>query len=170
MELCAEDIKKIVEGRIQLDSDNPYGIISQIRYQLLPDIRLLQRDGLIKWHSFLIHSRKQLKSYNGEDESDQLHVRMCPSNGVSVKDIRDKVVNIIDIMNAPVKNISGMSGDVFDGRWHKAWEMVGMSSEWALGLVESNPRLSVRDILQNIHYITNAFGIDECEYMGLIKF
>lgn len=143
-----------------------------MKYVFAPEIRKLQSKKRIDWFCFLIHEWDNLGRVGYDCAQLYIHIRLrAPDNKKLLKELPDifqdpTLRHVKDILGVRVNEIEGAD-------WDKAWELLGIQSEYALSLIEMHTKdLSNEEIVQYLHYTTNSLNVQGCMYLpnGAIKF
>jgi hypothetical protein len=163
MELPNRDL--IVDTFIPIRDLNLDAYISQLRSELIPEIRKLLSEGKIIWYGFLIHDQKNLGGrVPSMDQNLYIHIRLSlPENA----DINQFIHQLPSHFQQPIQSslslIGGIDPSVLnDQNWLYAWKVHGEASEWILRMVESHTHdanVPIQHIIQFMHYITNPLMI-----------
>jgi hypothetical protein len=146
--------------------------ISQLRSEVIPEIRRLEREGKIIWYGLLIHNQKHLSGrVPATDQNKYIHIRLGLPEGT---DVNKFIHGLPSHFQKPIHTSLPAIGDIEssvlkDQNWLYAWKVHGESSEWVLKMVEShadNANIPIGQILQFMHYITNPLMMgNQCLYI-----
>lgn len=170
------NLNRIVETHVPISDSELTGYLTQLRQDILPYIRKLQSDGSFRWYSFLMHPASQLEGCDPKDKSLVIHLRFEPSSSLEVNEFMQLLPKHF---RAPKKvQLSGISGldgtKLSENDWAHAWEVLGETSDWVLGLLEAHKEVpSLQQIVQFLHFITNSLGIGHkciCYPAGFLPF
>ena len=154
------DLTRIVDTYIPINGKGDLNhYLDQLRREVLPSIRKLQRDEVLGWYSFLIHGPDMLDGRGPLDGRIYIHLRLEPKNGMDIKEFKGKLpTHFLNPKQVTLANISGLNPSVLrDNDWAYAWKLHGEASEWVLFLLESHKdqAIPLPQIIQFLHFITN---------------
>lgn len=155
----------IVDTFIRIRELDLNAYISQLRDELIPEIRTLQSEGKIIWYGFLIHDHKNLGGrVPSTDQNFYIHLRLGLPEGADVEQfILQLPPHFLQPRQDSLSPIGGIDPSILnDQNWVYAWKVHGEASEWILRMVESYGRdaiIPIQHIIQFLHYITNPFMI-----------
>ena len=161
----------IVETFICIRAHNADEYMSQLREELIPEIRKLQSEGKIIWYGFLIHENKNLGLC--------IHLRLSLPEGADVDQlIRQLPAHFQETRKSSLSAIGNIDASIMkDQNWVYAWKVHGEASEWILRMLEAhaqNAAIPIQQIIQFMHYITNPLMIGhKCRFIlpdGFISF
>jgi len=160
------------------DSDKLSSYLEILRTVVLPNIRKMQKEGRLRWFSFLIHGTGHLGGREPPDPDKLfIHIRLEPS---LEEDLSRFVKRLPKAFLKPrqwyYQGMSGIDKDILtEDDWTTAWRLLGEGSEWVLKLVESHTEcLTRKQALQFLHFLTNSllpfneFLVIEGEFVGRI--
>lgn len=157
MELPSEKLN--VDTFIKINDLSLGGYIAQLRKDLVPEIRKLEKSNDINWYCVLIHDQGHLGGRVPQnDQNLYIHIRLGLPEGSNIDEF---MKNLPPIFQQPIQNPIGPMGSfnasMFkDQDWRYAWKLLGEASEWVLDVVESYEGvIPVDQIIQLLHYITN---------------
>ena len=177
MELPNLDL--IVDTFIRIRNPNQDAYISQLREELLPEIRKLQKERGIIWYGFLIHDHGNLAGrVPSTDHSPYIHLRLGLPDG---SDIDAFIQRLPQHFQKPQKtslaDISGIDVSIMKNQsWAYAWKMHGEASEWVMRMLEAHAEdanIHIQQIIQFMHFLTNPFMIGGrclCLPTGFLQF
>lgn len=163
MELPNPDL--VVDTFIPIKDLNFDAYISQLRSDVIPEIRKMQSENKIVWYSFLIHDHKTLSGrVPTTDKNHYIHIRLGLPEGA---DINQFINQLPSHFQQPIQNpltpLHGIEPSALnDNNWIYAWKVHGEASEWVLKMVEShghNASIPIQHMIQFMHYITNPLMI-----------
>ena len=70
------DLTRIIEAHVPVV---PGQELDQLRNDVLPNVRELQRNQRLRWYSFLLHPAGQLAEHSPEQQGSVIHLRLEPS-------------------------------------------------------------------------------------------
>ena len=162
----------IVDTFIRIRDLNLNVYISQLRAELIPEIRKLQSEGKIIWYGFLIHDQKNLGGrVPSTDQNFYIHLRLSLPEGADIDQfIRQLPSHFQQPIESSLSPIGGINASILnDQNWVYAWKVHGEASEWILRMVESHSQdaiIPIEHIIQFMHYITNPLTIGhECLFI-----
>jgi len=163
MELPNRDL--IVDTFIRIRDLNLDAYISQLRSELIPEIRQLQSEGKIIWYGFLIHDHTNLGGrVPSTDQNPYIHIRLSLPEGADIDQfIHQLPSHFQQPTQSSLSPIGGIEASILnDQNWLYAWKVHGEASEWILRMVESHAHqanIPIQHIIQFMHYITNPLTI-----------
>jgi hypothetical protein len=155
-------LDRIVDTYIPITSLDPSAYLQQLRSQVLPEIRNLERTGAIRWYGFLIHRARHLGGREPMDGRHFIHLRLEPASSLELDAfIRTLPSHFLNPMVTPVSSITGLDGSILAGAdWAQAWKIHGECSSWILSLLEGHSgNIPVKQIVQFLHFITNPLDL-----------
>lgn len=171
------NLTRIVDTYIPISQENLDGYIDQLRREVVPSIRKLQSDGLLRWYSFLIHGADILEGREPMDTKTYIHLRLEPENGMDIKEFITKLPSHFrNPKPTNLANIGGLDSSVLrDKDWAYAWKLHGEASEWVLSLLETHGDhpIPLQQIIQFLHFITNPLMLGHkclCIPAGFLSF
>lgn len=177
MELPNLDL--IVDTFIRIRDHNFDAYMSQLRAELIPEIRELQSEGKIIWYGFLIHDHKNLGGrVPSTDQNLYIHLRLSLPEGADVDQfIRQLPAHFQEPRKSSLSAIGGIDASIMkDQDWVYAWKVHGEASEWILRMLEAHAQdatIPIQHIIQFMHYITNPLMIGhKCLFIpgGFVSF
>jgi hypothetical protein len=156
-------LSRIVDTYIPITSSDLSAYLQQLRSQVLPEIRNLERTGAIRWYAFLIHPASQLGGREPMDGRLFIHLRLEPTSSLDPNSfIRALPPHFLNPTVTGLSSITGLDGSILTGAdWAQAWKIHGECSSWILNLIEGHAGdIPVKQIVQFLHFITNplTFG------------
>lgn len=155
---CVDTVMRIRDGSV-------VDYLNQLKLDIAPAIRSLEKEGAICWYSFLVHDRFSAGRLDLPDSFDGpiLHFRLSLHDNVD----RDQFIAGLPApfehpLPVTLGEIGGLDGLMLDEDWAAAWLVVGESSAWILKMLEAhsvNQSMSIQQALQFLHFITNGLGI-----------
>lgn len=162
----------VVDTYFPIKDMRPEAYLSQLRAELLPEIRKLEAERKIIWFGFLIHGARQLAGrVPPTDQTPYVHIRLGLPNGAAIDAfIRQLPNHFQQPQLLPVAAITGVDVSlVRDKNWAYAWKLHGEASDWVLRLIEAHDddaTISIQQVVQFLHFITNALAFGgQCLYM-----
>ena len=153
------NLTRIVDSYIPIDRVDFRAYLEQLRRKVVPSIRKLQNDDLLRWYSFLIHGPALLNNREPMDNKLYIHLRLEPKKGINITDFIKKLpTHFIKPKQVTLANIAGLDDSILrDKDWAYAWKLHGEASEWVLSLLESHgdQEISLKQIIQFLHFVTN---------------
>jgi hypothetical protein len=154
----------IVDTYIRIKDRNLQQYISQLRTELIPEIRKLEREEAIIWYAFLVHDYKELGGRVPPTDDWFIHLRLGLDKGA---DIEKFISELPKHFEKPIKkgysSVDGIDGNILKNKdWAYAWKVHGEASEWILRMIESHSddaEIHIRQIIQFMHFITNPLSI-----------
>jgi len=155
-------LSRIIDTYIPIRSLEISAYLEQLRSQVLPEIRNLERTGAIRWYAFLIHDASQLDGREPRDGRHFIHLRLEPASSLDPESFIGTLPS--HFLNPRVKKfgcITGLDGSILTGAdWAQAWKIHGECSSWILNLVEGHAGdIPVKQIVQFLHFITNPLTL-----------
>ena len=143
---------------------NLQSYFQQLRNEIAPAIRTLQRKNKIIWFCFLVHDHRSVgRPLPLETNAPFIHIRFGLPDGMGVDSFINELPSIFEHpIQKPLSEISGIDSNQLSGDWKEAWRLLGESSEWVLSFAEThsdNTDLSTDQVLQFLHFITNSLLI-----------
>ena len=170
------NLNRIIDTYIPITSLDTSAYLQQLRSQVLPEIRNLERTGAIRWYGFLIHNASQLGGREPMDGRYFIHLRLEPASSLDPDAfIRTLPSHFLNLIVTPVSSITGLDGSILTGAdWAQAWKIHGECSSWILNLIEGHAGdIPVKQIVQFLHFITNPLTLGHrCLFLpsGYISF
>jgi hypothetical protein len=157
------NLNRIIDTYIPITSLDLSAYLQQLRSQVLPEIRNLERTSAIRWYAFLIHDASQLGGREPMDGRPFIHLRLEPASSLDPKSfIRTLPSHFLNPIVTEYSSIAGLDGSILTGAdWAQAWKIHGECSSWILNLIEGHAGdIPVKQIVQFLHFITNplTFG------------
>lgn len=153
------DINRIVDTYVPIVSDERDAYIAQLRRDILPAIRSLQKAELLAWFAFLVHGARQLDGREPLDHRMYIHLRLQPAADIEMDAfIRKLPAHFLNPQPVTLGQMAGVDGSLLqDQDWAYAWKMLGEASQWVLSLIESHRQgpIPLQQIVQFMHFITN---------------
>jgi len=156
---------KIVDTLIQLKNYEFNSCINQLRDNVLPMIRIMQEEESLKWFCFLLHDQLQLSDrLLKNDENFYIHLKLCPSEGVSISDIENLLFPECEYTKVvELSRIAGIKKSILRNQdWLNAWWIIGEISELVLNIIEAhnpNKKIGSDQFMQFYHYATNMISL-----------
>ena len=163
------NLNRIIDTYIPITSLDTSAYLQQLRSQVLPEIRNLERTGAIRWYGFLIHPASQLGGREPEDGRLFIHLRLEPASSLDPDSfIRTLPPHFLNPTVTEVGSITGLDGSILAGTdWAQAWKIHGECSSLVLNLIEGHAGdITVEQIVQFLHFVTNplSFG-HKCRFV-----
>lgn len=157
-------LDRIVDTYIKIKDKSLNSYISQLRNELIPEIRKLEKVGTIIWYSFLVHDHSQLNGRVPPTDDLYIHIRLGLSNEIDIKEfIKGLPEHFENPENYLLDEMTGIDNLLLKNQdWAYAWKILGEASEWVLSTIESHSNdaeISIRHIIQFMHFISNSFFI-----------
>jgi hypothetical protein len=176
-DMDAPDLTRIVDTYIPIRHAEPNAYLDQLRRDVVPFIRGLQKDGLLRWFAFLIHGSDMLDGREPTSTALYVHLRFEPESGIGVTEfIRKLPQHFCKPIQKTLANIDGVELSVLRNEdWANAWKIHGEASEWVLCLLESHSKspIPLQQLVQFLHFITNPLMLGHrclCIPAGFLSF
>jgi hypothetical protein len=157
------NLSRIVETHVPALTSSRSDFLNQMRQEVLPHIRELQKKGHLRWFLFLLHPAKQLEGHDAADETTVIHLRLEPATELDVEEFIKLLPShfLNPKLVSPLKEIQGLDGSILrDANWAHGWKIAGEASEWVLYLLEGHEgEISLRQIVQFLHFFTNQLSL-----------
>jgi len=157
------NLSQIVDTYIPINSGNLDNYYNQLRQELIPYIRELQKRDLLNWFSFLIHGPKELNKREPIDNKLYIHIRLEPNNCIDINDfIKELPKHFLNPIQVTLSNIAEINSSLLQNKenWEYSWKILEISSEWVLSLIENHKNtISIKQITQFLHFITNPLHL-----------
>jgi len=142
---------------IQNEEFEKYG--EQLKSDLIPTIRKLQRENKINWFCFLKHACNTLT--DKLTSGDCIHVKLSLIENVNAEDIIKMLPSQFkEAYETKLEDISGIDiNHIKDKNWLNAWQMLGDASEFAISLLENHDNLTRLHLLNYLHFVSNPLGM-----------
>jgi len=163
------DLNRIVDTYIPINSGNLNNYYNQLRQELIPYIRELQKRDLFNWFSFLIHGPKELNKREPIDNKSYIHIRLEPKGCIDINDfIKELPKHFLNPTQVTLSNIYKLDSSFLqDKNWGYAWKLIGESSEWVLSLIEIHEKeIPEEQTIQFLHFITNPLYLGNTRQIG----
>ena len=149
------DLKRIVDTYIPITDDNFEKYITQLKTDLVPHIRKLQKDKIINWFCFLIHSCMSLS--DKETHESCIHIRLSPAKNITTDDlIRALPIHFKDPEKIQLDEVEKIViSDIKNNDWENVWKLNGDASEFAFSLLENYENLTKYNVIQSLHLVSN---------------
>lgn len=153
------NLTRIVDTYIPIRHAEFDAYLDQLRREVVPAIRELQKDGLLRWFSFLIHGSDMLDGREPTSTALYVHLRLEPESGIDVSEFITKLPrHFCKPIHKTFAEIGGLELSVLQNEdWAYAWKIHGEASEWVVCLLESHrdSAIPLRQLIQFLHFITN---------------
>ena len=175
----APNLDLVVDTFFQIKELRLDAYISQLRTELIPEIRKLEENEKIIWYSFLIHNHRNLDGrVPSTDDNLYIHLRLGLPDGANVEEFINELPGHFE--QPKRKTLSAISGvDVSiinENDWAYAWKALGEALEWILGFIEAHAPdadVHISQVIQFLHFFTNPLMIGHrCLYLssGFLRF
>jgi hypothetical protein len=171
------DLTRIVDTYVPIRHAELNAYLDQLRHEVVPSIRELQKDGLLRWFSFLIHGSDMLDGREPISTTLYVHLRLEPESGVGLAEFITKLPqHFCKPIKKTLADIGGLELSVLrDEDWAYAWKLHGEASEWVVCLLESHREspIPLRQLIQFLHFITNPLMLGNrclCIPAGFLPF
>jgi len=152
------DLTRIVDTYISISKD----YFNQLRSELIPPIRKLQKDELLNWFSFLIHPPEMLDKREPLDNKLYIHILLEPKNNIDINEfIKELPEHFLKPEQKTKSNIAGfICSFLQEDDWAYAWKLHGEASEYVLSIIENHKNsIPIEHIIQLLHFITNPLTV-----------
>ena len=127
------DVTRTIEAHVPFTGP----MLTQLRRDVLPHVRALQRAGRLRWRCFLLHEARCLKGHDPGDKGLVIHLRLEPAVDISPEEF---IAGLPEVFKEPkllpLENIGELDLTMLkDHAWANGWRMVGEASEWVLSLI-----------------------------------
>lgn len=156
------DLTRIVDTYVKIDASNIKVYLQQLKKEILPQIRAQQRDGKIRWFSFLLHGSRHLQGRESNEKAYFIHLRIEPSTEITTEEFAKQLpTHFKNPIPSKISEMSGVDRKTLEGDdWAQAWAILGEASEWILSMLERHKDIpSVQQIVQYLHFLTNPLMI-----------
>lgn len=167
-------LDRIIEAHVPIARTGYSGFVNQLRSDVLPSIRHLQAEGLLRWYCVLQHPKQQLLHPEVADADYVFHLRLEAAQGVELEEfisgLPSHFVGPVSCRLGPITG--GLSRDrLVRQSWAQAWGIVGASSEWLLCLLEAHAgEVPLEHVIQALHYALNpVFPKHEFAHVGTMQ-
>ena len=113
------NLSRIVDTYIPIAQRDLDAYLDQLRREVVPSIRKLQNDGLLRWYFFLIHGPDMLDDREPMDNRIYIHLRLEPKNRMDIKEFITKLpAHFLKPKQITLANIAGLDSSVLrDKDW-----------------------------------------------------
>ena len=172
------NLTRIVDTYIPIRQPNRDAYLDQLRQEVVPSIRKLQKDGLLSWFSFLIHGPDMLGGREPLNSSRwYIHLRLEPESTIDVEEFITKLPqHFCNPVRKTLREIGGLQDTILHNEdWAYAWKIHGEASEWVVLLLESHrdSAIPLQQLVQFLHFITNPIMLGNrclCIPAGFLPF
>lgn len=165
------NLNRILDTFIKINALSLDSYFTQLHREVIIPIRNLQKNGKIRWFSFLIHPAAQLSGRVPlNDTHGYIHIRMEPETDITFDDFTQILpMHFQKPIKTSISEISGIDKSILlNEDFAYAWKILGESSEWVFQLIENHDEKSIpiSQIIQFLHFITNPLLLgNKCLYI-----
>ena len=158
------NLEPIVDTYVPIVSSDPDEYYQQLRADVIPYIRALKKEGVIRWYAFLPHGADQIGPRVPADSGESyIHLFLEPGIGLEFEAFAPQLPeHFSNPESRPLGSFAGIDGEAIqDNDWAYGWKGIGEASEFVLRLIENhgdNP-IPQSNILQFLHFITNPLHL-----------
>ena len=152
------DFDRIYETFIRLPL--PFGLdeydeyMETLRSRVSPLVFDLERKQIIRWYSFLVHSKS-----NGVPTTDDnlfIHILLELTEKADFNELERILPSYCEMTRKAerLQVINGVDSSLLRGsQIEEAWQVIGRASTWIIGLVNAHTKLPIRQVAQFLHFI-----------------
>ena len=159
------NLNRIVDTYIPAATNDFDLYCQQLRTDVVPHIRNLQSEGVVRWYCFLLHGADQLSDRDLADSGAYIHLFLEPEIGMEFSQFVSRLPShFLKPTARPLSTFSGVDGAALrDGNWAYAWKGIGDASEFVLRLLENHGEnaLPIPNVIQFLHFITNPLRLGQ---------
>ena len=141
-----------------------YGLLSS-HEPLIPQIRKLQHDAVLRWYCFLLHGADQLSDPEPTPAHAYIHLFLEPEVEMDFGQFVSRLpTHFLKPVSRPLSRFDGVEGaKLKEQDWAYGWKGIGEASEFVVRLLENHGENvpPIQNVIQFLHFIANSLRLGQ---------